>query len=237
MTDTGVRVCMKSACAQLVIVCLVTSLLPACAAKRGPRRVEELFGKAVSPESDWSRVSQIVPGVVIFLTINGARPVSRRFVAATNSGLVTLNADGTALPAAAQRVLRDMATTHPEYLEAALGTGRFQQQNVRVEPDGVFVADRKVAELNQVVETVSRANVRQISGPVVARGSVLGVMLGGYVGFCVGVVPGLGGVAAAGAVMALIGSTVVGGYLGFRWTSHETEGLVYQAPPPPPSRR
>jgi len=65
---------------------------------------------------------------------------------------------------------------------------------------------------------------------VVARGSALGAAVGAFVGFAVGVVPGLGGASPEAAWLALIASAVTGGYLGFRWTSHQTEGLVYRAP-------
>jgi uncharacterized protein YcfJ len=64
----------------------------------------------------------------------------------------------------------------------------------------------------------------------IARGSVAGAVLGGWLGFAVGVVPGLGGASSLVAWSSLIGSVVGGGVLGFRWTSHRTDGIVYRAP-------
>src|SRR4029453_6683930 len=94
--------------------------------------------------------------------------------------------------------------------------------------DGLFVADRKVADLSQVVETITPNDVSEIWGPVVARGSVLGTILGGWLGFAVGVVPGLGGASDEVAWLVLIGSIAAGSYLGFRWSSHETDGISLQ---------
>src|SRR5262249_45453786 len=89
--------------------------------------------------------------------------------------------------------LREMATRHPEYF-ALMEAGRsFEQDHVRLGPDGLFVAGRRVAEVADVVETFSRQVVREIRGPVVARGSVVGTSVGSWLGFSVGVLPGLGG--------------------------------------------
>jgi len=149
---------------------------------------------------------------------------------ADDSVLIVLNLTAPTLPATSARVLRDMAASHPEYVVAAQKAGAFRQENVRVGRDGVFVSDRKVADLNQVVETIARNDVSEIWGPVVARGSVVGTVVGGWLGFVVGVVPGLGGAPDGVAWLLLMSSTAVGGYLGFHWSSHETEGIVYRAP-------
>jgi hypothetical protein len=163
------------------------------------------------------------------VTVKGSQPGSRYVVMADDSGLTVLNLTDPTLPAASTRVLRDLASHHPEYFAAMQKGGTFGEDSVRVGRDGVFVADRKVADLGQVVETIARNDVTEISGPVVARGSVLGAVLGGYLGFAVGAVPGLGGAPEILAWALLIGSVAVGGFLGFRWSSHETEGVIYRA--------
>lgn len=164
------------------------------------------------------------------MTAKGSQPGSRYFVLADESGLTVLNLTDPTLPAASTRVLRDMASHHPEYFAAMQKSGTFGEDNVRVGRDGVFVADRKVADLGQVVETIARNDVTEIRGPVVVRGSVLGAVLGGWLGFAVGAVPGLGGAPEVLAWALLIGSVAVGGFLGFHWSSHETEGVIYRAP-------
>jgi hypothetical protein len=68
------------------------------------------------------------------------------------------------------------------------------------------VSDRKIAELDEIVESVPRDRVRQILGPVVARGSTAGTLIGGWLGFAIGAVPALGGApAVVGWLVALKG--------------------------------
>jgi hypothetical protein len=66
--------------------------------------------------------------------------------------------------------------SNPESFGALDRTGTLAQDNVRIGRDGLFVADRKVADLSQVVETITPNEVSEIWGPVVARGSVLGTI-------------------------------------------------------------
>jgi hypothetical protein len=101
---------------------------------------------------------------------------------------------------------------------------------VRLGRDGVFVPGRRIADYAQVVETLRREEVREIRGAVVARGSTIGTMLGGWLGFCVGVVPGLGGAKAEVAGASLVGGVGLGGWLGNHWSSHTVEDVVYRAP-------
>jgi hypothetical protein len=175
-------------------------------------------------------VGEVAPGAEIIVTTKGAQPGRRYFVMADESRLIALNLADPTLPARSARILRDMAANHPEYFAAVGRTGMFAQGDVRIGRDGVFVANRKVAELDQVVETISQNSISEIWGPVVARGSVLGTVLGGWVGFAIGVVPSLGGASDEVAWLVLMGSIAAGAYLGFQWSSHETEGLVYKAP-------
>jgi hypothetical protein len=160
----------------------------------------------------------------------GAPPRSAYFVSADTAGVTVLTVLLPTVPSAAARVLRNMATQHPEYFSATRKGETFAQQDVRVGRDGIFVANRKVADLEQVVETISRTLIEEIRGPVVARGSVPGAILGGWLGFAVGVIPGLGGASTAAAWAAVITSVYVGAYLGWRWSSHQTEDVVYRAP-------
>lgn len=185
---------------------------------------------ATSPLSNWSRVSQLVPGSEIAVTSTALRAAPRYFVSADELALTMLDLTDPALPAAAARVLRDMALRHPEYFAAMQRNDTFGERSVRVGRAGVFVADRKVAELENVVETIARRDVVEIWGPVVARGSVLGPMVGGWLGFAVGVVPLLGGASSGVGWPLLAGSVGTGGYLGFIRSDHRTNGLVFRAP-------
>jgi hypothetical protein len=169
--------------------------------------------------------------VEIVVTTRRARLGTRYFVQADQAVLVLVNPTTPRLSAGATRTLRSMIAHHPERFAATQMAGTWVEDNVRIGRDGLFVADRRVADLDQLVETIPRNDVLEIRGPVVARGSVMGTVLGGWLGFCVGVVPGLAGASEGVAWVLLISSTAVGGVLGFHWSSHdETDGVVYREP-------
>ena len=121
-----------------------------------------------------------------------------------------------------------MAVRHPEAFSAGRA-GSLVQDNVRVGGDGVFDGNRKVATFDEIVETIGRHDVIEIDGPVVARGSVAGSALGGWLGFALGAIPALGGADSGAAWPILGGSIAFGAYLGHRWSSHTTDGVIYTA--------
>jgi predicted amidohydrolase len=144
--------------------------------------------------------------------------------------LIALNLGSAALPADAARTLRDMAANSPARLVALQKGGAVAQGRVRIGRDGVFVDERRIAALDEILETTARGSVSQIEGPVVERGSVGASLLGAFVGFSVGVIPALGGASEGVAWLVLAGSIAAGGYLGHYWSRHTTDGLVYRAP-------
>ena len=221
---------MKWTSCRIVIACVVAASLTGCATRRGPRVVGEVSGGRIESESDWSRVGRLQAAAEITVTPKRASPVRRYFVTADDSRLVVLNLAVASLPSSAAHTLRDMAAQHPDHILAAQKTGAFRQNNVRVGRDGVFVSDRKIAELDEIVESVPRDHVREIIGPVVARGSAAGTLIGGWLGFAVGAVPALGGAPAVVGWLGALGSIATGGYLGCRLSSHETTGIIYRAP-------
>ena len=218
---------------RIVMALLIGASLTGCAARRGPRMVGERVDGRWESESDWSRVGRLHAAAEITLALKSAPPGRRYFVTADDSTLVVLNLAITSLPSAAAHTLRDMVAQHPGHILAAQRSGAFRQDNVRVGRDGVFVSDRKIAELDEILETVPRDRVREIVGPVVARGSVAGTLIGGWLGFAVGAVPALGGAPAAVSWLAALGSIATGGYLGCHSSSHDVEGIVYRAPVSP----
>jgi hypothetical protein len=211
-------------------VCLIALLLSGCATGRGPRYIDTATRAGAVLQSNWSRVVQLAPAVEVVVTTRGSQPHNRHFVAADEFALIVLNLTHPALPPESRSVLRDMASRHPEYFAAVQKSGTFAQDDVRIGRDGLFVANSRIANLEEVVERVTRNDVSEIRGPVIARGSVLGAVLGGWLGFAVGAVPALGGTQEGIAWLLLTGSVSIGAYLGHYWSSHETEGLVYRAP-------
>jgi hypothetical protein len=212
----------------VAIISLIASPLAGCATTHGPRRIDDESGPFAS---NWSRVRQLKPAAEIVVTVGGLEPKTRHFVLADESALLVLNLADHLLPANSTRVLRNMAAQHPAYFTAMQDGRAFAEGDVRVGRDGLFVANRKVADLEQVVERFARNDITEIRGPVVARGSVSGAVLGGWLGFAAGAVPGLGGAPETAAWALVIGSVTLGSWLGFRWSSHETDGIVYRAAP------
>ena len=221
---------MKAYLSMVVIASLVVTPLAGCATAVGPRLIDVTSDGSVPSESDWSRVGELSPGAEIMMTRRGSQAASRRFVMADDAAVTVLNLTDQSLPEAATRVLRDMASQRPESFAAMRSSGAtFGQGDVRIGGGGLFVAGRRITALENVVERVARNEVSEIFGPVVARGSVGGAVLGGWIGFAAGAVPALGGASEGIAFVALAASVVLGAFLGHRWTSHQTYDLVYRA--------
>jgi hypothetical protein len=110
--------------------------------------------------SDWSHVRKLEPGTEITVTVRGSQAGRRYFVSASESELTVLRVAD--LPARVTRVLREVASRHPEYLIGA-SQGGFIDREVRVAPDGVFVADQKVSDLGQIIGRVARPDVIEIT--------------------------------------------------------------------------
>ncbi len=237
---------MKSTLSLTLIVCLVGSALPLTAQETAGPLTRAMTHEAVRlaavqsggtpDESNWPRIRKLAPGTEIIVTVTGSPPVSRYFVAADDSDLSVLNVDDPALPTAARDVLRDVASTHPESFQAAKTGGTFVlERNVRVGPAGVFIADRKVADLAQVVEQYRRPDVTEIRAARTASNPV-GCAFAGY--FAGGVVGGLPGVLIGAAVGRDTGPALLGMMVGwstgavymYRKCRHKPEKVIYLAP-------
>jgi hypothetical protein len=200
--------------------------------------VVQQTGKPV--ESNWSRVRKLASGREIVVTVKGSPPAPRHFVAGDEADLTVVNLTDPTLPAAARDVLRDMAANHPGYFAVA-DKQSFVNGTVRVAADGVFVTDRKVADLGQVVETIARNDIAEIKTRQKGRGvwGHLGPLGGYFVGaMSGGSVAGLACQAAVGRdrcdtgaflTGALVGG-IAGGIYGFRAANRETEDVIYRAP-------
>ena len=211
--------------ASLMVVGVLTASLTGCATAHGPLLVDDDVTM-----STWSRVAELQSGAQITVATSSTPERVRVFVTADAAGVTVLNVDVPSLPPAAIAALRDMTTHHPEHFAANKAGGSFEQDRVRLGRDGLFVAGRRIAGYAQVIETLPRETIREIRGPVVARGSVAGTILGGWLGFCVGVVPGLGSAKTGVAGATLVGGVGLGGWLGNRWSNHTVEDVVYRAP-------
>lgn len=192
-----------------------------------PRKV----GPAVQ---NWPRVTRLAPGREIFVEARGGRAASRIFVTADESELIVLDLTHASLTSEVRRVMRDGVKTHSEYFLHVFAGSRIVHGKVRLAPDGIFVSDRKVAEISDVVKRIPRTDVVVITTPPKRRGS----LSGGAIGAGVGVV--LAYRAAQGLyytdkeallVLALVGLPIAGGVLGYQANPRTTQDVIYRADP------
>jgi hypothetical protein len=214
-----------------------------------------LFASAVTRESvrlaldpqggfahvEWSRVRKIAPGTEITITVRGSQAAERYFVSVGDSRITVLNLTDRTLPVAAARALREVASQHREYLEGAVKGGIFQVDDLRLAPAGVFLGERKVADLQDVVETTARNEVAEIKtrqkgrgvwghlGPL--GGYFVGAMAGGYVaGFACQAAVGRDRCDTGAGLTGMLVGGIAGGAYGFRAAHRETEAVIYRAP-------
>jgi hypothetical protein len=201
-----------------------------------------LDSQAESSDVRWLRVRKLAPGAEIIVTVEGAQPGGRYVVRADESDLTVLNVADPQLPTAVKGVLRDAASNHPEYFSSAQQGGTVVlEKRLRLQRDGVFIGGRKVVELGQIVETIAREDVTQITRRRKGRGAWghLGPLGGYFVGaMSGGVVAGLGCQAAIGRdrcdtgafLTGMLIGGIAGGTYGFHAANRVTEDLVYRAP-------
>ncbi len=190
-------------------------------------------------DAAWSRVLKVAPGTELIVTVGGSELSPRYFVAGDESYLTVLNVSLPDLPSAPKAVLREVASTHPGYFPAAQRGDRFLlEKSVRMGPDGVFVADRKVADLAQVIEAYGRQDIAEIETVRNGSNPVACAVAGYYQGALVGALPGILIGAAAGKAAgsdtraALLGMTVgwsIGGVAMYGRCTHRLEKSIYPA--------
>ncbi len=108
------------------------------------------------------------------------------------------------------------------------------QKNVRLGPAGVFVADRKIADLAEIIEHYTRRDIAEI---VIAErdNNPVGCALVGYYGG--GIIGGLPGAVIGGAIGRDTGPALVGMMAGwsigavhvYQRCRHKPEKLIYSS--------
>ena len=109
-------------------------------------------------ETMWKRVQRLDPGARVKITLEGAAPVERYFVQVNDTKLIVLNLSAPDLP---KRQLLNMAIDNPSWIAGTSKT-TYRDNSLRIGPDGLFVKNKKVAELNQVVEWIPREKVTAV---------------------------------------------------------------------------
>lgn len=236
------------------------------AGREPPSSGVETFRQGGKPAGPcWSRVRELAPGAEIIVTVKGSPPGRRYFAAAATKSstlppfrparpsivkvppfdepdLTVLNVADPMLPAEVRDVLRAVASSHPDYFLAAQNGGQsVLEKSVRMGPDGVFVADRRVADLGQIVERIARADILEIRTPGIgpARRTARG-LLGGFAGlFIGGMIGGMVGISMhasnhdanlGGMLVGMTAGGTGGAILGSRMASRKTGEVICRVP-------
>lgn len=143
-------------------------------------------GRKERRQADWSHVRG-VEGAEVMLTVYGAPPGKRYVVRGTvnDAGLTVLNLTEPQISGHVRNAMADLATKRPDYLRLArLGRTVELNRRVRLASGGVFLDDRRVIELEQVVQDVTRISVAEIvrvhsaTSQGMGWGALAGVSLG-----------------------------------------------------------
>ena len=188
---------MRRAVSIMLIICLMGSARPVAAwkgtaATLGPiarafAREVALFAVVQSSQpvdENWTRVRKLKPGTEVLVSTRSSDLGRRCVVSATESDLTVLNLTES-LGEEVADVLRRVAWEHPEYFARVRARATFLlEKNVQLAPEGVLVAGRKVADLKQIIESITRADVVEIarmsgrSHPAANKGALIGVIAG-----------------------------------------------------------
>ena len=114
--------------------------------------------RLLADENMWKRVERFDAGTRVKITIEGSESAERYFVQLNDKDVVVLNLTAPNLP---KRQLLNMAVDNPEWIANTSKT-TYRDNNLRVGPDGIFVKNKKVAELNQVILRIPRVRVTAI---------------------------------------------------------------------------
>ncbi len=142
---------------------LVASSLPAAAQFPNmpqPRYAGPSLPRSVS--SDWRQVRAIAPRTPIRVRAVGLTDQDHQYFVSASERTLTLLTVGS-LPRSTKQLLLKLAGSHPDLFTAPEKWMAFSDGKARVNPDGVFVGNRKVADLGDVAKTISAGEVAEVS--------------------------------------------------------------------------
>jgi hypothetical protein len=186
---------------------------------------------------DLRRAVAAVAGKQVNVTDREGRDRTGFVTAIDDASLLVVHPDGAPIPAGALRELKALAAQHTGYFSEARNSVILD--GARVGAEGIFVGDQKVAELDAIVTTLARADVRKIaireyrsSAGWVGAAAAGGVFAGLLTSFALADQPCGGSCSDKIALMwtGLIGFPVAAGYGAYRGTRQEVERIVYVAP-------
>jgi hypothetical protein len=118
------------------------------------------FAGQVRPGQSWSEVHRWKPGWEVTAWTTTRSDSRRGYIISTDdTGMLLLNVSGVELRADVIRTLRHAIVEHPDYFPVADGVTLRLDDRVSLTSVGLFVADQKVAEYDQIVERIARTDV------------------------------------------------------------------------------
>ena len=108
---------------------------------------------------NWAQIQRLAPGTKVVVAKPGVKIATQYFLAATSDEVKTLGVSDMAVQFAKQ--LRAAAATHPEYFvhPAPAGTRIALDDHVSLKDAAVFVGERRVADLQDLIVTISRDEI------------------------------------------------------------------------------
>lgn len=188
----------------------------------------------------WSRARSLLPGTEVLVTTNASRRALRYVLSVDETGISVIDLSDAALPRTVESVLRKIAANHPEYFTAARHSGYVLDKNVRLNPDGVFEGDRRLADLEQIVRSIPRPGIVELrlAHASIAPSVGAGFLIGLGAGFLLGTLNDCSGCDDPGLVT--LGGTIWGAGLGAAGglvigsikasSPSEAGAVVYRAP-------
>jgi hypothetical protein len=187
------------------------------------------------PQSDWSAVVALKSGLPIRVARAGAPPFPRRFAWADDAMIVVIDVDHPRVTREVRRALLDIVSTRPQDLRRLADGLHIVHGNVRIGPNGVFVAAERVADLTDIVQQIPRREVAAITAPrrhASIVGGIVGGGIGGFVGYIIAsrLALSTNNKAQAWVVPSLVGFPSAGALLGSQADRGATERIIYRAP-------
>lgn len=144
--------------------------------------------RSAKSRTDWAPVVRLAPGKEITLTLKGGLPARYRLLTADTEQVTVLDVSDPKLPDDVRKALVTTAKAGPLSLLVAR-TGELQlPRGVRATPDGIFLAEQRVAEVGAIVRSVPRPQVADVRvrrkhiGTHSRRGLLLGAAIGAAIG-------------------------------------------------------
>jgi hypothetical protein len=144
---------MKSLTSIALAVCFFVASVPVSAQQQGA------YSTSLS---NWARVRTIVPGTRISVGIAGPDEVEQYFLDATDETITLLDLTNRDLPRDARRVVIRTAAILPGLFTASRWI-EVTDRHIRLNQDGVFVRGHRLVALEDVVKTIDRGDVGEIS--------------------------------------------------------------------------